>query len=352
MKPLVLLILATVAHAAVPTAPVGYVTIKIAAAPAGGGEQLSFRAISLNRAIEYHGTSESIAEAGANVTLTDQQATWTANQFNPPGATTETATHYLEIVRPFGQSTAAVGEGTTFDILATNAATKTLTIAGTFPDGITSTIAFKIRKYWTIGDVFGPANQAGLGAGAVGQADEILIHNPQLGQFSAFYYRIDGTTGSWRNLATSSESSGQKIYPEDGIVIRRRQPNDLNVTLLGAVKIGTTSSPVVPGLNYLGNVYAADMTLASSGLWTGDSATGVQAGAQGEADEILIYNPATRGYRTYYYRLGGIGGSGWRSANDGTASADVRIPAGSSVVVRRRSGAGFNWIAPQHPAGL
>jgi uncharacterized protein (TIGR02597 family) len=336
------------------TSPVGFVTLKIAAAPVGGGEQLSFRALSLSRPIESQGLAETAADAGLNSKLTDAQATWTANQFNPVGATAETATHYLEIVRPVGATAAVPGEGTTFDILATDAATKTLTLAGNLPTGVSATaVSYKVRKYWTIADVFGATNRAGLGAGAQGEADEILIYSPQPGQFATYYYRVGSLGGSgWRNADTGANAGAQKIYPEDGIVIRRRQSSDLRVTLLGAIKTGATSSAVTPGLNYLGNVYAADMTLASSGLYTGNPATGVLGGAQGEADDLLIYAPLTKSYLSYYYRIGGIGGSGWRNAQDGTAASSVVIPTGSAIILRRRGAAGFNWIAPQHPAAL
>lgn len=336
------------------TNPVGAIKLKILAAPYGGGEQLSFRALSLSRPVESQGVAGTAANSGANSKLTDPRATWTTNQFNPAAATSETATYYVEIVRPAEAAAAVPGEGITFDILQTDSATKTITLAGNLPTGVPGTqVSYRIRKYWTIADIFGATNRAGLGAGALGQADEILIYSPATGQFSTYYYKLDVTNGnSWRNAATGAEAGGQKIYPEDGIVIRRRQTSDLPVNLVGAVKLGATSSAVNPGMNYLGNVYAADMTLTSSGLYTGDTTTGVKPGAQGEADEILIYNPANRGYRTYYYRLGGLGGSGWRSADDGSAASAVTIPTGSAIVLKRRGSTGFNWIAPQHPPAL
>jgi uncharacterized protein (TIGR02597 family) len=339
---------------AAPTNPVGFVKLKIIAAPVGGGEQLSFRALSLSRPVESQGVAETATASGANSKLTDAEASWTANQFNPAGATAETATYYVEIVRPVGATAAVPGEGTTFDILLTDSTTKTLTLAGPLPAGVVGTsVSYKVRKYWTIADVFGATNRAGLGAGELGEADQILIYSPQTGGFSTYYYRLGGQGGdSWRSAETGANAGGQKIYPEDGIVIRRRRTSDLPVTLLGVVKTGATSSAVTPGANYLGNVYAADMTLASSGLYTGDPATGVRGGSQGEADEVLIYNPATRGFNSYYYRIGGIGGSSWRNSADTSLASDVRIPVGSAIVLRRRGAAGFNWIAPQHPAAL
>lgn len=334
------------------TDPVGFITLNVAAAPAGG-DQLSYRALGLSRPVEYQGAAEVAANSGANSVLTDNEANWTADQFNPVGATADTATYYLEIVRPTGQATAAPGEGITFDIIAT--ATKTVTLAGNLPAGVagSTSVSFRIRKYWTIGDVFGITNQAGLGAGAQGEADDILIYSPQTGQFNDYYYRLGGIGGdSWRNSNTGALATSQKIYPEDGVLVRRRQTSDVNVTLMGAVKTGATSSVVVSGVNFLGNVYAANMTLGSSGLYTGNAATGVLEGAQGEADDVLIYDQPSHSYKTYYYRTGGIGGSGWRSSDDGSVATDIVIPTGSAIVVRRRGATGFNWVAPQHPSAL
>lgn len=336
------------------TDPVGFITLNIAAAPPAG-EQLSYKALGLSRPVEYQGAAEVAANSGGNSVVTDNDATWANDQFNPPAATADTATYYLEIARPAGLATAVPGEGTTFDILATDSATKTITLAGNLPTGVagSSSVTFKIRKYWTIGDVFGAANEAGLGAGAQGEADDVMIYSPQTGQFNNYYYRLGGIGGSgWRNSNTGAVATNQKIYPEDGVLVRRRQTGDLNVTLAGAVKTGTTSSAVFSGINVLGNVYATAMTLGSSGLYTGDANTGVLGGAQGEADDVLIYDQETHAYRTYYYRIGGIGGSGWRSSDDGSIATDVSIAAGSAIVVRRRGATGFNWVAPQHPTLL
>jgi hypothetical protein len=333
------------------TDPVGFITLNVEAASATDS-QLSFKALGMCKSVEYQGSADIVVN-GTNSTFTSNNASWANDQYNPVGATAATATYYLEIVRPTGQATPAPGEGTTYDIIGTSSTPKTITVAGSLPAGVVNGALFKIRKYWTIGDVFGTTNTAGLGGGAQGEADDVLIFNPTTGQFDSYYYRIGGIGGSgWRNSNTGALAADQKIYPDDGIVIRRRQQSAVSIVVMGAVKTGASSIPVFPNLNYLGNVYAADMTLGSSGLYTGDPGSGVVGGAQGEADDVLIYDPATKSYKTYYYRIGGIGGSGWRSADDGSLAASVPIPVGTSIVVRRRAATGFNWVAPQHPSTL
>jgi uncharacterized protein (TIGR02597 family) len=319
------------------TDPVGFITLGVNGTGGVGQEALSFRGLGLTRAVEYQGSAETV---GTN-TLVDNEATWTDNQFN--GAN---GAYFLEV-------TTGPGAGTIYDIAGTSAGTKTITLGQNLAAGITAPVTFKVRKHWTIGSVFGPANESGLGGGAQGEADEVLIFNPVTGSFQTFYFKVGGLGGNgWRNASTGADATNQIIYADDGMLIRRRQSSNVNVVLLGAVKTGVTSIPVLTGVNYVGNVYAASMTLGSSNLYTGSSTTGLVGGAQGEADEVLIYNEATKNYLTYYYKVGGLGGNGWRKANDGSDATNAPIPVGSSIVIRRKAATGFNWVAPQHPASI
>jgi hypothetical protein len=93
------------------------------------------------------------------------------------------------------------------------------------------------------------------------------------------------------------------------------------------------------------------MTLGSSNLYTGDSATGLAAGFSTTADQVLIYNGVN--YDIYYYSSGGSPGSGWRKVTGDTADASATpIPAGSSFLVKRINPGSFNWVSPQHPASF
>ena len=319
------------------TDPVGFITLGVNGTGGVGQEALSFRGLGLTRAVEYQGSAETV---GTN-TLVDNEATWTENQFN--GAN---GSFFVEIIT-------GSGAGAIYDISGTTAASKTITLAQNLAAGTAAPVTFKVRKHWTIGSVFGPANESGLGGGAQGEADEVLIFNPATGAFQTFYYKVGGIGGNgWRNSGTGAVATDHVIYPDDGLLIRRRQSSSVNVVLLGAVKTGPSSIPVLTGVNYLGNVYASSMTLGSSNLYTGNSATGVAGGAQGEADEVLIYNEVAKNYTTYYYKVGGLGGNGWRNANDGSDATNASIPLGVSIVIRRKGATGFNWVAPQHPASI
>jgi hypothetical protein len=136
-------------------------------------------------------------------------------------------------------------------------------------------------------------------------------------------------------------------------VINRQQSAATNVVLMGAVKTGQTSVPVSTGYNFVGNIYAAAITFADSGLYTGDSSTGIASGSVTSADQVLIWNPATTSSDTYYYQTTGLGGTGWRKSGAPSVDASATsIPVGSSVIINRKAATGFNWVIPQHPTTL
>ncbi len=321
---------ATHAQVTATTDPVGFITLNVAGTGGGGGTSaISFTGLGMTRPVEYQGSAEAV---GAK-TLTDNQAAWTDNQFNG-------VPHYVEIV-------SGPAAGTTYDVTATDAASKTITLAQNLAAGVAADVSFKVRKHWTIATVFGASNEAGLQAGDAATADLILIFNGTA--YDRYFYQ---TGTGWQNANSPGPDAGSTvIYPEEGVLLSRKQAGPVNVALMGAVKMGQTSVPIFTGINIVGNVYAAPMTLDSSKLYTGDPATGLASGDATTADQVRIYNSETGGYDVYYYQEGGFG-SGWRNAVKPTVDAkSTPIPVGVSVVIKR-NGANFNWTAPQHPASL
>ena len=330
------------------TDPVGFITLTVAGTGGTVANQLSFAGLSLTRTVEYQGSAESVSKAtsGAN-TLTDNDATWTDNQFN--GAA---GSYFVEI-------TSGAAAGTTYDISATTAATKTITLVQDLANSITNgaqipALSFKIRKAWTIGAALGTSNppESGLQTGSAATADQVLLYNGA--SYDTYFYSSGGLIGAgWRKQGGgSTDQSGAKINPEQGVIVNRLQSANLSVVLMGAVKTGATSTPVFPGLNFVSNIYAANMTLGSSSLYTdGTGATGVLPGSAATADTVQIYNGTS--YDTYFYSSGGLIGAGWRKQGGGSADqSGVALPVGVSVIVTRQGGTGFNWVAPQHPATI
>jgi uncharacterized protein (TIGR02597 family) len=316
------------------TDPVGFITLNVAGTGGVGSNKISYEGLSLTRPVEYQGSAETV---GAN-SLTDNEATWTDNQFNG-GA----EKYFVEL-------TSGAGAGTTYDIATTTAATKTITTVQNLT-GAASGVTFKIRKHWTLGSVFGPNDESGLGSGSSTSADQILIWNGT--GYDTFYYQTIGLGGvGWRKGgAPSVNVVNNSIYPEDGLIVKRQQSANVGVILMGAVKTGQTSIPVSVGINIFGNVYAAPQTLADSGLYTGTSSTGLNGGTSTSADQVLIWNGT--GYDTYYYQTSGLGGIGWRKGGAPAVDASATpIPVGQSVVIKRQFASAFNWLIAQHPATL
>jgi uncharacterized protein (TIGR02597 family) len=317
------------------TDPVGFITLNGAGNGGAGSPTFSFRGLGMTRAVEYQGSAETV---GTN-TLVDNEATWTDNQFN--GAN---GAFFVEIVT-------GPRAGTTYDIQSTTAATKTLTLVQNLGSGITAPVTFKVRKHWTLATVFGANNEGGLTGGTSATADQILAQNGA--GYDTYFYQTSGADGiGWRKVgAPGVDASGTVFLPEEGLILKRNQSAAANIVLMGAVKTGQTSIPIVTGTNLIGNVYAANMTLADSGLYTGDPGTGIAGGGPSSADQVLIWNGTT--YDPYYYQTSGLGGTGWRKGGAPTIDASTAaIPVGSSLIVKRQTATGFNWIVPQHPSSL
>jgi len=330
-------------NATATTDPVGFITLPIAPGPGNGGQQLSFKGLGMTPPVEYQGSAEAVA---AN-TLTDNDSAWTDDQFN--GAA---GPYYVEIVsNPNGSATVV---GTTYDIADTNgpvtAPAKTITLVQNLPASVMNGAVFKVRKHWTIASVFGPTNQFGLAAGDETTADQIRIFNGT--GYDVYYYSNGGAAGTgWRKVgAGNADISGVKILPDEGLVIAHSPATPVNVVLLGAVKVGTTSFPMFQGLNIVSNPYAAPLKLKDSGLYNADPTKGLAGGGSTTADQVRIYNGSS--YDTYYYSTVGLAGVGWRKAGAGSTNQEnVEIPVGASFLVTRRNGADFNWVSTPPYAG-
>jgi uncharacterized protein (TIGR02597 family) len=324
--------LVSVAQTTATTDPVGFITLNVAAGNTTSGK-LTFTGLGLTQQVAYQGNLESVTTNS----ITDNDATWTTDQFD--GANGK---YYVEL-------TSGTGLGTTYDISTTTA--HTITLAQNLAGGVVNGDTFKIRKHWTIASVFGANDESGLGGGNSSTADQILLFNGT--GYDVYFYQLDAQIGNgWRSANDLfTDASGTVLYPEEGIIVKRKQASAVNVVLMGSVKAGQTSFPIFAGTNIVSNIYAAPMTLGDSGLFTNNSATGVATGNSSTADQILIYNGT--GYDVYFYQVDAQIGNGWRSANDlFTDASSTQIPVGASIIVKRKGATGFNWVIPQHPATL
>jgi len=258
----------------------------------------------------------------------DSNANWSANQFNGTNGL-----FYIEF-----------DSGNRADILATDSITKTLSI----PTGLTITVGnrYRIRKHLTIGAVFGNTNQAGLTPGAnVSQADNVLVHNAQTQQTLTFFYsNVPGFIGWYSE--TYTPASGTVIYPENGLMVRRKSTPNLVLYLQGATKPGLAVTPVFSGFNLLGTLKSQRaLKLSELNLYTGNPVTGIASGSNPTvADNLILVHPDTTTSSYFYSDYPGF--EGWY---DGAfqPAADTLVDAGSAFFLQRKAPRGsFYWTIP------
>jgi len=318
------------------TDPVGFITLPIGGASGNEARAFSFLGISLMNPVSYQGTITSYG----NHSITDVNADWTADEFN--GAN---GGFFIEIISgPYA--------GLMTDILATNAASDTVTTEDDLSSLLTSGELYRIRKHRALGDVFGANNEAGLNGGvSVSEADEVRVLNPVTQTFLTFYFKTGGFGGTgWRSVTDAvTDASGTTLYPDQGVIIVRNVPGDISLILAGTVKTGPTVVPVGANINLVANIYpAGTMTVANSGLYVADDSLGLAGGETiSSADEVRISNGGT--FQYLFYSTGGFGGTGWRNATDAVTDAgNTEIPPGSSIYVIRKYGRpDFNWKIAQ-----
>ena len=326
--------------------PSAFTTFTIAGTGGSVSSKFSINALAVTPDVLWQSASTTGVTAGGT-TLTDSTATWTDNLYN--GAN---GTHYLEVIS-VGGSTSAAGVGTIYTISATTAATKTLTVSSAFATGVSGTVGIRVRKFWTIASVFGAANSAGLQGGTALTADQVLLWNGA--GYDTFYYQTAGIGGTgWRKTgAQSADAGGTLILPTMPVMIKRGQSANISLTgtnaISGTIKGGLTTASIAAGFNYLTNPYGVDMTLASSGLYTGSSTTGLAPGTSSTADQVLVWNAATNSFDTYYY----LTGSGWRKTTDAATDASTTaLATGTGFIIKRGASGAFTWSMPQHPTSL
>ncbi len=283
------------------------------------------------RLITPLGYAGTISQLGVG-TLSDTNAGWTNNQFNGTNGA-----FYVELTN-----------GWMVDITNTDAGSQTLGLAGDVRAVIAAGTPYVVRKHFTVGSLFGPTNQTGLAAGLnPSGADNIFLVIPQTQQtMTIFYYSGGAGTQGWYR-ADYSPAGDQVVYPEQGLMVRRKTSGDLLMSLAGPVKTRQTIAPVSPGYNLLGTLEAVtNLTLGQLNLYTGDPTTGVASGLNpSSGDNLLLVQPGGA-MATYFYYKDSAGNQGWLDAAYNSAQS-VPVPAGSAFFLERKPPySAFNWIIP------
>lgn len=325
------------------TDPVGFITLTAAGGGTVASPKLTLLSPTLMQPISWQGAITGVStNTTGSTTITVSGVQWTTDQFN--GAA---GAYYLEIISTTTPGHSGVmGQITSTTAGTTNSSLTTTENLFTFA-AIGDTI--RIRKDLTLADVFGATNSAGLlaSSGDASTADEILLYN---GAASVSYFYYTGSPGfpaGWYNSTTFDPAGTVVLAPHQGVVIKKKTTGGVTFTSNGAVKTGNTLFPVVNGLNVLGTVSAQGLTLATSGLYTGDANTGVKpsSGDASTADELVLYPSGSP--VSYFYYTGSPGfPAGWYNSTTFDPADAVSIAPGTAFVLNRKGGVAFNWTLP------
>jgi hypothetical protein len=282
---------------------------------AGTAERVGYFSLRAVRPAVYAGKVTSVGTAA----ITDSGANWTSGLFAGRGAL------YAEF-----------DTGLEADIQQVNFGSRTLSFAGPLPPSVNPGAAYRIREHHTVASVFGPANQAGLLAGAnEAEAEAVLHHIPETQETKTYFY-VNASTG-WVQ-PDYSPASGTVIYPEQGLMVRRRTTGDLTLAFSGPLKHWPSLIRVLPDYNFLGlynrsrPVRLNDLNLIASGFLTGDTVN--------DGDNIVKLN--SDGTMTSFY----LNPQGWYDSNN-QAAGDVTFSPGTVFIIYRRSpAAAFDWLLP------
>jgi hypothetical protein len=262
----------------------------------------------------------------SSTTITDTGANWTSTQFTGRDAL------YAEFAN-----------GVEADVQQFNVSAKKISFPGPLPPSVTTGVAYRIREHHTVAQIFGNANQAGLLTGANdATADTILHYIPETQETRTYYYLNFNGFNGWVQIDYSG-ASNIVIYPEQGLMIRRRSGGDITLTTSGPLKPWATTITVFPGYNLLGLFNrATPVALDNLNLLPAGFITGANSDV---ADNVLKLNPD--GTSTKYFYLNLTGFEGWYDFSYQPAGQVTLEPGTVFMLYRRAPAPALDWtLAP------
>jgi len=235
--------------------------------------------------------------------------------------------------------------GLIIDILS--ATSTTVTVSTGDAASLTGTETFKIRKYLTLGDVFGDNNSAGLKQGpSIAEAD--IVYTLVNGNWKQYFY-YDDQVGfdptQWADISQLGDAKDARIDPDQGILISRKTGSgDVSLRVAGTVKSTQAKIPVVAGMQIVTNPWPTPMTFAQLGLQTGNVATGLkQAPAVSEAD--VIYRLENGEWKQYFIYDDQVGFDPvqWSKLGDTADPSNTQIGVGEAILIKRVATQSFAW---------
>ena len=235
--------------------------------------------------------------------------------------------------------------GLIIDILS--ATSTTVTVSTGDAASLSGTDSFKIRKYLTLGDVFGASNSAGLKQGpTIGEAD--IVYALVNGNWKQYFY-FDDVVGfdptKWADLSQVGDAKDARIDPDQGVLIARKTGSgSVSLVVTGTVKSTQAKIPVATGMQIVTNPWPTPMTFTQLGIQTGSVATGLKQGPSvGEAD--VIYRLENGEWKQYFIYDDQIGFDPvkWKKLGDTADPSNIQIGVGEAILIKRVAPQSFAW---------
>ena len=320
----VLLASTNLAADSVSTDPVGYVTLTIKGTGGASSEAFTYMGVPVHKPADI----SAVITGTSEYTVTSSSAAWDIDAY----------------IGSYVLITSGAYEGMTSSIVS-NTATD-LTTEHDLTSILEGGESFSIHAHTTIADVFGATNEAGLGSGSsAGAADTVLLQSTT--GFDTYYYKDSGFIGGtgWRSAVDASTPQGETIIPLGaGLIVVRKQSDDLSLVLTGSVFGGDAVTEVKSGYNWKSASIPVALTL--DGMLGAANEAGLVGGSSaGAADNIIV--PTADGLATYYYKDSGfIGGTGWRLATDASTPQGSTVIAepGQMFLINNVSDSAFNLV--------
>ena len=229
---------------------------------------------------------------------------------------------------PAGVSTNAYGYSAKISAVAGQVVTASLAVAPNVGD------EFVIYETATISSIFGATNTAGLTPAAT-PASADIIYLGSAGELVGYFY--NSTASVWRAVATpdAGDAGATEVAPGAALLVARKASgaDTISLTVTGDTLPGRQVSGVSTGFQVINNPYSVSTTLAASGLQS------YVTGGTAAANADVIYLEQDGVLTGYYYKTGGLGGTGWRSLADNlTNQGATLVSPGKAILFKEQAG--------------
>ena len=223
---------------------------------------------------------------------------------------------------PAGTSTNAYGLSAKITAKTGQQVAAALTTA---PNAGDKCVIYKLR---TLGQIFAGAS---LNTNAA-EASADVVYLSSGGTFSGYF----NTGSAWVSVATPAGADQSATVLDAGaavLVVRKNLGADTSVRVTGVTLPGRETGAVAAGFKLVNNPFSISTTLEASGLQqyiTGGT-------GPGSADTVYLENNGV--ITGYYYKTGGLGGSGWRVLGDNVSNQGAAlVRPGKSLLFKEQAG--------------